>query len=130
MKKALISTNVNGKREITREPNAAEFFLASSGSKLVAAVVAFPHEVIRTRLREQKGTTGKYKGLFSGLRTIFLEEGVRGLYCGMSAHLLRVVPNAGILFLTYESVMLFFRRNHNHNHTSNTSNTSNTSSSH
>jgi hypothetical protein len=33
---------------------------------------------------------------------VLLEEGARGLYGGMTAHLLRVVPNSAFMFLTYE----------------------------
>lgn len=84
-----------------------EIFQVSSIAKLVAAAVAYPHEVIRTRLREQRGSQCKYPGVWSGMRVILVEEGLRGLYGGMCAHLLRVVPNAGIMFLTYETVLSF-----------------------
>jgi len=30
---------------------------------------------------------------------------MRGIYGGMSAHLIRVVPNTAIVFLTYEAVV-------------------------
>ena len=33
------------------------------------------------------------------------EEGLRGLYCGLGAHLVRVVPNSAIMFLVYEAVV-------------------------
>ena len=89
------------------ELNPWEIFQVSSIAKLVAAAVAYPHEVIRTRLREQRGSHGKYPGVWGGMRVILVEEGLRGLYGGMCAHLLRVVPNAGIMFLTYETVLSF-----------------------
>lgn len=72
-------------------------------AKLIAAAATYPHEVIRTRLREAGNT--RYNGLFSGLLLIAKEEGARGLYGGMGAHLIRVVPNAAIMFLTYELVV-------------------------
>jgi solute carrier family 25, member 33/36 len=75
----------------------------ASVAKLIAAAATYPHEVIRTRLREAGNI--KYRGLFSGLVLIAKEEGVRGLYGGMGAHLMRVVPNAAIMFLTYEMVV-------------------------
>eukprot|EP01122_Echinamoeba_exundans_P003240 TRINITY_DN1336_c0_g1_i1.p1 TRINITY_DN1336_c0_g1~~TRINITY_DN1336_c0_g1_i1.p1 ORF type:complete len:289 (+),score=30.46 TRINITY_DN1336_c0_g1_i1:465-1331(+) len=75
----------------------------ASVAKLIAAAATYPHEVIRTRLREAGNV--KYRGLFSGLVLIAKEEGVRGLYGGMGAHLMRVVPNAAIMFLTYEMVV-------------------------
>ena len=32
-----------------------------------------------------------------------------GLYGGLSPHLVRVVPNAAILFFVYETVMVYFK---------------------
>jgi solute carrier family 25, member 33/36 len=64
---------------------------------------------LRTRLREQRavvpGAPHKYTGLLQALKLIAKEEGVAGLYGGMSTHLLRVVPNAAIMFWTYEKVV-------------------------
>jgi solute carrier family 25 protein 33/36 len=86
-----------------------EFLMLSGGSKLIASFLTYPHEVIRTRLREQRDTmTARYTGPLQGLRLIAKEEGIKGLYAGMGAHLLRVVPNAAILFLTYEITLAYF----------------------
>lgn len=38
------------------------------------------------------------------------EEGVAGLYGGMGAHLIRVVPNAALLFLVYELTLVYITR--------------------
>lgn len=86
------------------------YLATASVAKLIAAAATYPHEVIRTRLREAGNT--KYKGLFSGLMLIAREEGARGLYGGMGAHLIRVVPNAAIMFLTYELVVEAFSKRH------------------
>lgn len=44
--------------------------------------------------------------MIQSLRTIFKEEGTRGLYGGMPAHLMRVVPNAAIMFLVVEMITM------------------------
>ena len=44
------------------------------------------------------------------MRVVAKEEGMAGLYGGMAAHLFRVVPNAAIVFLVYETTMSFFRK--------------------
>ena len=61
---------------------------------------------MRTRLR-QSPVDGKrkYTALVQCFRTIIKEEGMAGLYGGLTAHMLRVVPNAAIMFGTYEAVM-------------------------
>lgn len=87
-------------------------FTAASGAKLCAAVITYPHEVVRTRLRQAPiittGTgkvTVKYTGLIQCFKVIAKEEGLRGLYGGMTPHLLRVVPSAGIMFGMYEVIL-------------------------
>ena len=49
----------------------------------------------------------KYRGIIQTAKTIWTEEGALALYGGMSAHLLRVVPNAAIMFFCYEAVLHF-----------------------
>lgn len=99
------------KRRIdARSPDAApssskwvDYFAAAAGAKLVAAVIAYPHEVLRTRMRET-GTDGrrKYLSVRQSFNCIVREEGVAALYGGMTAHLMRVVPNSAIMFFCYE----------------------------
>eukprot|EP01129_Flabellula_baltica_P006221 TRINITY_DN2306_c0_g1_i1.p1 TRINITY_DN2306_c0_g1~~TRINITY_DN2306_c0_g1_i1.p1 ORF type:complete len:315 (-),score=45.99 TRINITY_DN2306_c0_g1_i1:59-1003(-) len=82
-----------------------EFLSISSGSKLVASALTYPHEVIRTRLREV--SSNKYKGPFHGIALMAKEEGIRSLYSGLGPHLCRVIPNAALLFMTYELTLSF-----------------------
>ncbi|CAG8434203.1 6084_t:CDS:2 [Scutellospora calospora] len=80
--------------------------LAAGLSKFVAACISYPHEVIRTRMR-QLPTDGapKYNGIIKCFKTILREEGVSAFYGGMTAHMMRVVPNAAIMFFCYESIL-------------------------
>jgi solute carrier family 25 protein 33/36 len=56
-------------------------------------------------MREQaRAGLFKYKGMWQTLRVIAKEEGRVGLYSGMGIHLLKVVPNSALMFLTYELV--------------------------
>jgi len=82
-----------------------EYLVVASCSKLIASAMTYPHEVIRTRMREQRGTATKYTGFFQAIKLIAVEEGPKGLYGGMGAHMIRTVPNAAIMFLTYETVL-------------------------
>ncbi|KAI1910801.1 Pyrimidine nucleotide transporter, mitochondrial [Ophidiomyces ophidiicola] len=78
---------------------------AAGSAKLFAATVTYPHEVVRTRLRQAPTVqvTGgkaemKYTGLIQCFRLVWKEEGMAGLYGGLTPHLLRVVPSAAIMF--------------------------------
>jgi len=64
----------------------------------------YPHEVARTRLRQEGD---KYHGLFQTFGLVFREEGYRGLYRGMATHLLRQIPNTAIVMTTYELIVNF-----------------------
>ncbi|KAI9785642.1 MAG: hypothetical protein M1816_008265 [Peltula sp. TS41687] len=80
---------------------------AAGSAKLFAAIATYPHEVVRTRLRQAPTTNGmmKYTGLMQCFRLIWKEEGLAGMYGGLTPHLLRVVPSAAIMFGTYEFVL-------------------------
>jgi solute carrier family 25 protein 33/36 len=95
---------INLAKQITLSP--VEYLTVASAAKLLASLMTYPHEVVRTRMREQRGITNlKYTGFLQCVKTIMREEGWRALYGGMGAHLVRVVPNAAIIFLTYETVV-------------------------
>ncbi|KAK0477715.1 mitochondrial carrier protein RIM2 [Armillaria luteobubalina] len=81
--------------------------LGSAGTaKCVASLITYPHEVIRTRLRQPKvDGRVKYSGLLQTLKIVIKEEGSASLYGGLSAHLLRVVPNAVVMYSIYEGIL-------------------------
>ncbi|WFD00400.1 Pyrimidine nucleotide transporter, mitochondrial [Malassezia yamatoensis] len=79
---------------------------AAGTAKLIATVITYPHEVVRTRLRQQpERGVSKYTGLLQSFKLVWLEEGLMGLYGGLSAHLMRVIPNAIVTFSIYELVL-------------------------
>ncbi|KAI0295401.1 mitochondrial carrier [Multifurca ochricompacta] len=81
--------------------------LGSAGTaKCVASLITYPHEVLRTRLRQPLvNGQKKYTGLIQTLRLVIAEEGARSLYGGLSAHLMRVVPNAAVMYSIYEGIL-------------------------
>ncbi|KAL1973856.1 hypothetical protein VTN31DRAFT_5416 [Thermomyces dupontii] len=87
--------------------------IASAGmAKLIAAIATYPHEVVRTRLRQAPTVPVgggkvelKYTGLVQCFKTVWKEEGLVGLYGGLTPHLLRVVPSAAIMFGMYEAIL-------------------------
>ena len=80
---------------------------AAGSAKFFAALVTYPHEVIRTRLRQTPLRDGRmrYTGIVQCFRTIWKEEGMVALYGGLIPHMLRVVPSAAIMFGTYVLIL-------------------------
>ncbi|XP_077579882.1 solute carrier family 25 member 36-A-like [Stigmatopora nigra] len=85
----------------------AGMMLAAATSKTCATTIAYPHEVIRTRLREEGS---KYRSFFQTLMTVPREEGYRALYRGLTTHLVRQIPNTAIMMCTYEVVVYLLGR--------------------
>ncbi|KAL9971647.1 hypothetical protein ACROYT_G017843, partial [Oculina patagonica] len=95
-------------RKTLRDLNVVECMLAAGVSKSIAASLCYPHEVARTRLRQQESEflgKHKYRSFLQTLKTVVKEEGWSGLYGGLGTHLLRQVPNTAIMFFTYEGVV-------------------------
>ncbi|CAM9718799.1 unnamed protein product [Ectocarpus sp. 12 AP-2014] len=89
----------------------AYLFASSAFSKMCATIATYPHEVMRTRLREQaRNGVYKYTGMWQSLVLVAKEEGRRGLYAGMGTHVARVVPNMAIMMLSYELISDWLRR--------------------
>ena len=101
-------------RETSRTTNSSvkisylsDCMLAGAISKTIATVIAYPHEVFRTRTREQENIGKSFKTLF---REMLKNEGWQTFYRGLGTHLVRQVPNSAILFLAYETVIYFGMR--------------------
>lgn len=62
---------------------------AAGAAKLFAACLTYPHEVVRTRMRQRPMNNGrlKYRGLIHCFKTVWKEEGIVSMYGGLSPHL-------------------------------------------
>lgn len=92
-----------------RDPSAPSMLptvSAAGTAKMVATIITYPHEVIRTRLRQEPAHgRRKYRNLVQTFRVVLHEEGAAAFYGGLSAHLMRVIPNAVVTFSIYELVL-------------------------
>jgi len=74
-------------------------------AKVIASVVAYPHEILRSRFQFQHTKDpNRYKSMLHCIRTIYHEEGYRGYYKGLTANLLRVLPATTISFTVFETM--------------------------
>lgn len=88
-----------------------DYVCGSIVSKLAATLVMYPHEVVRTRLRQDlQDSSGKlkYRNFVQTLLTVAKEEGHIGLYGGFGTNLVRQIPNTAITFLVYEAIIDYF----------------------
>jgi len=102
--------------------HAALCYLASSSiAASFASIVTYPSEVVRSRMQVQgmqlhglhvqgfpKAIPRSYTGTLSAFRTIWYEEGLRGMYRGMLTNLVKIVPAQAISFTVYEVILRLF----------------------
>jgi solute carrier family 25 phosphate transporter 23/24/25/41 len=83
-------------------------FYSSALSSLIAVSIAYPLDVVRTRLTTETKCNFHYRTIGRALRLIKEEEGVRGFYRGLPLTLLSVIPCTALSFTAYESLRDFF----------------------
>lgn len=100
-------TNMSHKNSMT---HFAALFGCTVVAKSIAASLCYPHEVVRTRLREETTKT-KYRSFAQTLRQVKREDGLRGWYSGLRVHFMRIIPNNAIMMVTYEFIVHLYTAN-------------------
>mmetsp|Transcript_73405 Transcript_73405/g.153213 ORF Transcript_73405/g.153213 Transcript_73405/m.153213 type:complete len:303 (-) Transcript_73405:130-1038(-) len=73
--------------------------LMGAGAGIIAQTACYPLDTIRRRM-QLKGQN--YNNTLHAMKTIISKEGALGLYKGMSANTLKVIPNNAIRFMVFE----------------------------
>jgi len=89
-------------RRQLKEPAVTDIIVSSMTAKLIASVLTYPHEVLRSRMQDVTLTNGKPLGLIPLIRHIVQKEGVASLYSGIAVNCVRVFPATISTFLFYE----------------------------
>lgn len=84
------------------ELQALDLVLASGFSKMVASSVTYPHEVVRSQMHISG--TASLSGCTNAIRSVWLEDGVKGFYRGWLTNLCRTTPAAALTFTSFELV--------------------------
>jgi solute carrier family 25 folate transporter 32 len=114
-----------------RQPAWVSLLLGST-SKVVAATVTYPYQVIKSRMQQREFieasqipkvsfggvTVGKidvsssarrYDGMLDCMVKIFREHGIQGFLRGVIPNAMKVAPSAAITFVVYEECMKFMK---------------------
>lgn len=97
-------------------PSALGLLFASVASKMAASLLTYPHETIRARLQDDRGSPGsggagpRFKGVIDCTLQTWRGEGIRGLYAGFSVSLVRALPAVACTFYVYETTHAWLAR--------------------
>ncbi|CDK29157.1 unnamed protein product [Kuraishia capsulata CBS 1993] len=88
--------------------------VAGSAAKTLIAPLDRVKILFQTSNPHYKKYRGSFRGMFRAVNHIYSNDGVRGLYQGHSATLLRIFPYAAIKFVCYEQIRTVLIPDNNH----------------
>lgn len=77
--------------------------VAGSVAGMLAAIVIYPTDVIKTRLIVQNSMEPTYRGIIHALCTVYYQEGFRSLYRGVSLSILGMSSLLSLILLLHKS---------------------------
>ena len=95
--------NAYAERHPGREPSTLTFLACGAVSSTIGQAVAYPLQVVRTRLQAQ-GLPGMpaYEGVVDCLRRTVADGGVRALYNGFLPNFAKALPAISISYAVFE----------------------------
>ncbi|KAI7869176.1 putative mitochondrial carrier protein [Spinellus fusiger] len=89
-------------------------FIAGAFSGMVAAAITTPFDVAKTKRQVEAGQDMPKKtvNVSTILRQIYDQQGIRGLFRGMTPRVAKVAPSCAIMISSYEVGKTFFSKQH------------------
>ncbi|KAL2123234.1 hypothetical protein VTJ04DRAFT_3689 [Mycothermus thermophilus] len=93
--------------------------VAGTIASVAAKTGTFPLDLVRKRIQVQGPTRGRYVhknipeyggGMVRTVRTILRNEGIRGLYRGLTVSLVKAAPSSAVTMWTYEKALKFYQK--------------------
>lgn len=84
-----------------------EYLCFAAISKIFAASITYPYQVVRSRLQDQHRS---YNGAVDVITQTYRNEGTRGFYKGLVPGVLKVTPACCITFVVYEHMITFLQQ--------------------
>jgi solute carrier family 25 (adenine nucleotide translocator) protein 4/5/6/31 len=100
LKPVLLTGNLEG--------NFLASFALGWGVTTGAGIASYPLDTIRRRMMMTSGEAVKYKNTMDAARQIVAAEGIRSLFKGAGANILRGVAGAGVLSIYDQAQLIMF----------------------
>ncbi|UYV80596.1 SLC25A29 [Cordylochernes scorpioides] len=75
--------------------------VAGAATGGLQSVICSPMELVKSRVQVQTGKNNLYTGSFDCLKKIVRSHGIRGIYLGFDATLIRIIPGLSVYFTSY-----------------------------
>eukprot|EP01135_Chromosphaera_perkinsii_P000926 Nk52_evm24s153 gene=Nk52_evmTU24s153 len=79
-------------------------FMSGAIAGAAASSATYPLDLVRARMAVQLGKEKTYRNIFDGLRKVYGELGMRGLYRGLLPTLMGIMPYSGVSFFTNDTL--------------------------
>jgi len=103
------SVKYNDDGSLQQTINIKRLIMASSFSKMIASLITYPHEILRTRMQLKSNLPARIQHkMIPMIKTTYRNEGFMAFYSGFTANLLRTVPASAVTLVSFEYFRHYF----------------------